>query len=94
MASGTMFVCGAEMDTDTRRKVAIMSYKMAKEIRDKQKVAMYVIYSQFEPSDARYWSNEFGWVPENQATQFTYREMQTLDLPAGGYWVKSRGLTN
>lgn len=67
-----------------------MSYKMALDIRNREKDSMFIIYTTHEPMGARYWSNEFGWVPKTDATRFTYAEMRTLNLPTGGYWVKDR----
>lgn len=39
-----------------------------------------------ETGDRLYWSNRYGWVPEDEADQFTEEESDELNLPLGGEW--------
>lgn len=39
-----------------------------------------------ETGEQLYWSNRFGWVPEDEADEFTEEESAELRLPLGGEW--------
>lgn len=46
---------------------------------------VYVIQSVSNEDD--FWSNEFGWVERESATEFTIAEHNTLNLPDEGAWL-------
>lgn len=39
-----------------------------------------------ETGEGLYWSNRFGWVPEDEADKFSEEESEELRLPMGGVW--------
>ena len=39
-----------------------------------------------ETGEDMYWSNRFGWVPEDEADEFSEEESEELRLPLGGAW--------
>ena len=47
----------------------------------------YLIEDTFTEDDS-YWSNEQGWVCQNDADVFTKEEKENVYLPIGGRWVK------
>jgi hypothetical protein len=58
----------------------------------KKKGQLYKIYSKEEKDDETNeplcWSNEMGWVDRKDATIFTEKQKEWINLPLGGMWEK------
>lgn len=49
----------------------------------------YLIINNEDGEDAGlFWSREYGWTTENEATEYTEQEQQMLHLPMGGKWFR------
>ena len=50
---------------------------------------MKIKYYRIRNKQNDYWSNEFGWVNNNQYDIFTEKEKKTFNLPIDGRWEKN-----